>query len=136
LPRRSLVGGLLDRVQLGYPHTLPCGAGESYVVIDCEGRISMCQMEMDREVGSIWNNDPLLAVRSSESGFHNLEVEAKSECSTCPWRYWCAGGCPLLAYRSTKRNDARSPYCEVYRALLPEILRLEGLRLLRSLPAP
>jgi uncharacterized protein len=135
LPRQSLVGGLLDRVYLGYPHTLPCGAGKSYVVVGCEGRISMCQMEMDRGVGSIWEGDPLLAVRTSEGRFVNLEVDTKSECGSCPWRYWCAGGCPLLTYRLTGRNDARSPYCEVYQALLPELLRLEGLRLLRSPPA-
>lgn len=131
LPHQSLVGGLLDRVHFGHPHTRPCGAGRSYVVIDCGGRISVCQMEMDRVVGTIWEDDPVLAVRSAKGGFRNQEVNAREECSSCNWRYWCAGGCPLLTYRLTGRNDTRSPYCETYLALFPDLLRLEGLRLLK-----
>jgi uncharacterized protein len=40
-----------------------------------------------------------------------------------------------LTQRLTGRNDAPSPYCQVYRALLPELVRLEGIRFLRSHPA-
>jgi uncharacterized protein len=31
----------------------------------------------------------------------------------------------------TGRSDVKSPYCNVYKALYPEVLRLEGLRLLK-----
>ncbi len=44
---------------------------------------------------------------------------------------WCAGGCPALTYRVTGRFDVRSPNCRIYQALFPEVLRLEGLRLLQ-----
>jgi len=44
---------------------------------------------------------------------------------------WCAGGCPLATYRATGRYDVKSPNCNIYRALFPEALRLEGLRLLK-----
>jgi uncharacterized protein len=134
LPRRSLIGGLVDRANFGYPHSRPCGVGQSYVVIDHHGRVARCQMEMGCAVGTIWEDDLLMAVRSVKNGFRNLEVDARGECSACAWRYWCAGGCPLLTYRLTGRNDGRSPYCEVYRALFPQVLRLEGLRLLKWYP--
>ncbi len=131
LPQQSIIGGLVDRANFGYPHNRPCGAGQNYVVIDHRGRIARCQMEMEHTVGTIWETDPWIAIRSIEKGFCNLEVDARGECSACVWRYWCAGGCPLLTYRLTGRNDIRSPYCEVYRTLFPKMLYLEGLRLLQ-----
>jgi hypothetical protein len=36
-----------------------------------------------------------------------------------------------MAYRKTGRYEAKSPNCEIYKALFPEVIRLEGLRLLR-----
>ena len=61
----------------------------------------------------------------------NLAVEEKEGCRTCEWRYWCAGGCPLVTYKVTGRNDVKSPNCNIYKALFPAALRLEALRLLK-----
>ena len=41
----------------------------------------------------------------------------------------CGGA--LEAYRATGRYDVKSPNCNIYKALFPEALRLEGLRLLK-----
>ena len=62
----------------------------------------------------------------------NLPVEQKVHCSRCVFRSYCAGGCPLEAYRYSGRWDAPSPNCAIYQALIPAALRLEGLRLLRQ----
>jgi uncharacterized protein len=35
-----------------------------------------------------------------------------------------------MAYRKTGRYDAKSPNCEIYKSLFPEVIRMEGLRLL------
>ncbi|HID63887.1 MAG TPA: SPASM domain-containing protein, partial [Anaerolineae bacterium] len=113
------------------PHNRPCGAGHSYLVIDQNGRVARCQMEIERTVTDITAEDPLGVIRTNQIGFHNLSVDEKDGCRECVWRYWCAGGCPLLTYRVTGRNDVKSPYCNVYQALYPEVLRLEGLRLLK-----
>jgi len=37
----------------------------------------------------------------------------------------------LATYRATGRYDVKSPHCNIYQALFPEVLRLEGLRLLK-----
>jgi uncharacterized protein len=131
LPRQSISGGLLDRVNLGYPHNRPCGVGQSYVVVDHRGHIARCHMEMDAFLGTVGKDDLFQAIRATPNGWRNLQVDAKHLCNECTWRYWCAGGCPLLTHRLTGHDDYPSPYCEVYRALFPEILRLEGLRLLK-----
>ena len=136
LPRRRLIDALVDRAAFGGPHEYPCGAGRNYLVIDPQGRVARCQMTMNRPVTDIWAADPLQAVREWRDGFQNVAVDEKESCRDCIWRYWCAGGCPLLTYRTTGRSDMPSPYCAVYKALYPDVLRLEGLRLLKWQPPP
>ena len=131
LPARRLLTGLLDRCVVGVRHGHPCGAGGSYLVIDPRGQLACCQMEMGDTLGAVWEGDPLQRVRSAWDESLSPAVDARTECAGCVWRYWCAGGCPLLTRRVEGRVDVRSPYCEVYRALLPELVRLEGLRLVR-----
>jgi uncharacterized protein len=131
LPRQSLIGALVDRASFGGPHKRSCGAGHDYLVVDEKGRVARCQMEIERPVADVLAQDPLAAVRGDMIGFQNLPVEEKEGCRECTWRYWCAGGCSLLTYRVTGRSDVKSPYCHVYQALYPEVLRLEGLRLLK-----
>lgn len=136
LPRQSLIGGLVDRANFGIPHDRSCGVGQSYLVINQRGEIACCQMESERTVTDVMADDPLGVIRDSQIGFHNVSVDEKEGCRECIWRYWCGGGCPLLTYRVTGRNEVKSPYCNVYQALYPEVLRLEGLRLLNSNAAP
>lgn len=131
LPCYSLVGALVDRASFSTPHSHACGAGHSYLVIDQQGGVARCQMEIEHPVTTIYSPDPLATIRQQGNGFRNVNVEEKAGCRECIWRYWCAGGCPLLTYRVTGRHDVRSPYCRVYQALYPELVRLEGLRLLR-----
>ena len=38
-------------------------------------------------------------------------------------------GARLLTYKATGKYDVKSPYCRVYKAIYPELLKLEGLRL-------
>lgn len=131
-PRHSLLNCLLDRVQMAAPHHYPCAAAHNYLVIDHRGRVAQCQMALDRPVSTIWADDPLADVQNAPGGIPGLSVEAKEGCAGCEWRYWCAGGCPLQTRRATGRYNTRSPLCAAYRALMPDLLRLEGLRLLKS----
>jgi uncharacterized protein len=130
LPDYSLLGSLLDRVHPGGAHHRPCGVGENYLVIDQQGRVAKCHMQMEQTVATVWDDDPLSAVRHDETGIQNPTVEQKAGCQTCPWRFWCAGGCSFATHHATGRYDNASPLCQVYQALCPDVLRLEGLRLL------
>jgi uncharacterized protein len=131
LPRRSLLASLADRANLSVPHKRTCSAGQSYLVFDTQGRVSKCQMDMAHPITDCNDTDPLETVRSSTTGLHNVTVEEKDECRECAWRYWCAGGCPLQTHRAKGRYDVQSPNCAIYKALYPEVVRLEGLRLLK-----
>ena len=129
LPRYSLLSSLGDRADLQFPHEKACGSGESYMVINCDGYISNCQMEMQFPVTTIDADEPLKILRSN-SRIVNLSVDQK-ECQDCIWRYRCAGGCPRETHQTYGRFDARSPLCDVYQAIFPEIVRLEAMRLLK-----
>jgi uncharacterized protein len=130
LPEYSLLAGLADRANLETPHETTCGVGQNYLVVGCRGEVVQCQMDLERPVSSIWEADPLEALRQVEQGVHNLPV-AEKECRDCLWRSRCTGGCPRLTYQQTGRYDARSPLCAVYKTIFPEIIHLEALRLIR-----
>jgi len=131
LPRRSLLASLADRANLSTSHLCTCSVGHSYLVFDYLGRVAKCQMDMENTVTDANSPNPLAAVRESNIGICNIQVDEKTECHDCQWRYWCTGGCPLQTYRTAGRYDAKSPNCNIYRALYPEIIRMEGLRLLK-----
>jgi uncharacterized protein len=131
LPRRSLLASLADRANLSAPHLRTCSVGHSYLVFNHLGQVAKCQMDIKHIVTDVNDPDPLTTVGESAIGVRNLKVDEKVECRDCQWRYWCAGGCPLMAYRATGRYDVKSPNCNIYKALYPEVLRLEGLRLLK-----
>jgi uncharacterized protein len=131
LPRRSFLGGIVDRANLSSAHTHTCGVGQNYLVFDQHGHVAKCQMHIGKPITDAHVADPLAVIRADQTGIQNISVEEKEGCKTCEWKYWCAGGCPLATHRATGRYDVKSPNCNIYKALFPEALRLEGLRLLK-----
>jgi uncharacterized protein len=131
LPPWSVLGCVLDRGQLLQPRLRSCGVGRDYVVIDQRGGVAKCHMEIERTLGSVLRDDPLQLVRADRRTIANLPVEEKEGCRDCTWRYWCTGGCSVATFRATGRYDVKSPNCGIYKAIYPQALRLEGLRLLK-----
>jgi uncharacterized protein len=131
LPRWSILGSILDRGQLLQPRQRSCGVGQDYVVIDQRGQVAKCHMEIERTLGDVFANDPLQLVRQDKATALNLLVDEKAGCRDCTWRYWCSGGCSVATFRATGRYDIKSPNCNIYKAIYPQALRLEGLRLLK-----
>ncbi len=136
LPRRSFLGGIIDRANLTTAHTHTCGVGQNYLVFDQNGQVAKCQMHIRKPVTNINAADPLALIRADQVGIQNLPVMEKEGCKTCEWKHWCTGGCPLATHRATGRYDVKSPNCNIYKALFPEALRLEGLRLLKYQDEP
>lgn len=135
LPSFSLLG-ILDRTTLAYPHTLPCGAGADYLVFTPQGGIAQCQMLLHHPVTTVHDADPVSRIRADKSHFINPPVDERGECAECSWRYWCGGGCPLETRRVMHSPYHRSPNCRIYQTIFPELIRLEGLRLLHYASDP
>ncbi len=131
LPPYSLLGSLLDQVNFFAPHLHSCRAGYDYLVFNTQGQVAKCQMALEQTITDVYNPDPLLSIRTTNIGLVNRSVDQRTSCRDCQWRYWCAGGCPLMTYWVTNRYDTKSPNCNIYRSLFSDIIRLEGLRLLK-----
>jgi uncharacterized protein len=131
LPRWSVLGSVLDRGQLVQPRERSCGVGQDYLVIDQRGRVAKCHMEIERTLGDIFTSDPLQLVQQDQATVRNLPVTEKAGCRECAWRFWCSGGCAVATFRATGRYDVKSPNCNIYKAIYPAALRLEGLRLMK-----
>lgn len=131
LPDFSLLGMLVDRSSFNKAHEKTCGVGESYMVVDHKGHVAKCHMEIEKPVTDVYVDDPLAFIRADNLGIQNASVDEKEGCRDCEWKYWCTGGCPLLTYKATSRYDVKSPYCKIYKAIYPDLLRLEGLRLMK-----
>jgi len=131
LPNRSLLDSIADRTSLSLPHHHACGAGINYLVFNTDGSIAKCHMLLDQPTTTYTDLNPLATLRSKSDGFENLPVEERDDCAVCEWREWCAGGCPLLTLRVAGSSKAKSPYCRIYREILPRVIRLEGLRILK-----
>lgn len=132
LPKFSLLGTITDRARLNVAHSEPCGVGHSYMVIDQRGNVAKCHMLIEQPVTTVAAVDPLKLLQLDVLGLQNPPVDNKEGCKDCSWKYYCAGGCPALTYRVTGRYDVKSPNCRIYTSLFPEVLRLEGLRLLKQ----
>ena len=136
VPRWSVLGSILDRGQLLQPRQRSCGVGQDYLVIDQRGQVAKCHMEIEKTLGDVFKDDPLQLVRRNQTTALNLVSDEKEGCRDCTWRYWCTGGCTVATFRATGRYDIKSPNCNIYKAIYPEALRLEGLRLLKyAVPA-
>ena len=131
LPRQRLLNSLIDKASMSGVRQHTCGVGRTYLVIDQHGQVAKCHADIKQTVTTIDEEDPLQVIRDDKSGVQAIAVEEKEGCRACEWRYWCTGGCPMLTYRITGRNDVQSPNCNIYKALFPEALRLEALRLLK-----
>lgn len=131
-PNYNVLTSITDRANFARPHHTPCGVGQNYVVIDERGNVAKCQMVIKNIVGTIEAPDIVTLIRENRSRATNPLAQDKQECKYCQWRNWCGGGCPLVTYKATGRYDVKSPNCDIYRAIFPDALRLEGLRILRE----
>ncbi|MFN8383645.1 MAG: radical SAM protein [Anaerolineales bacterium] len=131
LPLQIALGQIIDRSNLNGSHIRTCDVGENYLVYDQNGQVAKCQMLIRRPIASFNDLDPLYAIHNDDTGLQNLPVIEKEGCRACEWKNWCAGGCSLATYRATGRYDVKSPNCNIYKAVFPELLRLEGLRILK-----
>lgn len=127
LPNRSLLSSLLDRVDLSSTHNYTCGVGSNYAVIDQNGYLSKCQMQIgnNKTFSSIKSEDLLFDIKNDKTQIQNISIESKNDCQNCEIKNYCTGGCPLIS----KTN--KSPNCNIYKALYKDILKLEAKRLMK-----
>lgn len=118
--------GILDRTRLDILHSYACSAGRDYLAVGTRGQMSACQMLLEEPWASLSDADPLGVVRQRGASVFK-PVDEHPECQSCLWRAACSGGCPLV-----RGTEIHTRYCLVYRALFPELIRLEASRLIAN----
>lgn len=118
-------------LELWRPIEQACGAGRSYVAISEKGEVSPCQAALHHPGTQAVSPTSLLHQARAQTQFQPFRRHVlNAECAACQFRSSCAGGCPLLLFRREGHVDGRSPYCEVFRAVIPQILRLSALEMI------
>lgn len=115
------------------PSMRSCGAGSNFFSIGHDGKLGVCGLglaEPFSELGA--DNDLLDCVRTNNPELATNVASNYSKCNDCPWRTSCAGGCPLQAKATYGEYDHYSPYCKVYKEILPRVLRIKGLQMVRN----
>jgi uncharacterized protein len=111
-----------------------CSAGEGSLAVSHDGRVSPCQAALHRPgAPALTGEASLLALAPAVTQLGDFRRHAPAEpCASCRFRASCAGGCPLLLHARDGAVTGQSPYCEVFRAVLPKILRLAALDLVHE----
>jgi uncharacterized protein len=131
IPKYPIMNSILDKVQFK-PKFMPCGAGTKYIVVSVDGKLSNCQVLMKKPVSDI-NQFNVLSQLKNKSILPNKPIIDETPiCKDCKWRYICSSGCPILREKTYGSYKSISPYCQVYKNLIPEVLKLEGQRIMEG----
>lgn len=115
------------------PLNRSCCAGKNFFAIGHDGQLGICGMGLCKPFSNInIYGDLLDDVRDHCSEFSMNVASTYSGCSSCVWKKSCAGACPMQTKASYGAYNMRSPYCEIYKQILPRLLRIKGLQMIRD----
>lgn len=134
LPRQSLyVSHRFGDMSLQVPKVRGCGVGVNGMTIATDGQVSTCQYEMANSLGNALTADSVsLILKEGEQELAKSHVDKIPGCQECKWRYICGGGCAFQTKYNYGTFQHTSPYCEVYKAILPIVVELHALQLIRN----
>lgn len=104
-----------------------CGSCRSSAALDQNGNVASCQMRMNEPFGSAREEafgSIFERMRAADDNRYLADPAGRTgDCASCYWRYTCAGGCPEHSRMALGSLNAPSPWCGLYRGLLPTYLR-------------
>jgi uncharacterized protein len=116
------------------PKAVNCRVHRSAIAINHQGGIAACQMTLDTSYGSVDDLGGMERAfeRMTSSSNIGAMATAGDDCARCDWRYVCAGGCPEYTRAAMGDVNAVSPWCELYRSVLPQFARAIAFQLKRA----
>lgn len=116
-----------------HPAKRACGAGNSFFSVGHDRKLGVCGLGLAEPFSVLdANGDVLDIVKSFNYELATSVASNYQGCMRCIWRKSCAGGCPLQTKATYGQFDRPSPYCEVYKQILPRVLRVKGLQMIRE----
>ncbi len=118
------------------PRLRSCDIGYSGVTINHEGNIFLCQATMDKKpIGHASEAQTLLQMAWSQKTFPELRTKSVydyKDCKNCQWMLVCAGGCPVTNFNTNGFVASASPYCNIFKEMIPRLIEIKALQLLKS----
>jgi len=118
-------------------HLRCCGVGHSVVTVNHRGEVYLCQSRMNlKPIGNIWEERTLLEMAHSQDTLPQLAncgVLDYNLCRFCQWALTCSGGCPVVNADTYGTPLTASPYCDLFKIMIPKLVHLKALNLAQSL---
>lgn len=112
-------------VTFSKPVRRACAAGKNFFAVGQDGSIGSCSLGLESPKSNISNiKDVITDVDDIFSEITKTSACDVEECSKCVWRHSCAGACPIQTYATYKTYLHISPYCNLYKACLPDVIRI------------
>ncbi len=116
------------------PHLRACNIGFSGVTVNHIGEVFLCQAKMDKNpIGNVKSKTTLLQMAWSQNTFPELctkDVFDYDNCRQCQWSLVCAGGCPVANFGANGSAATSSPYCKLFKAVIPRLIEIKALQLI------
>lgn len=117
-------------VHFNKPVKRNCGAGKNFFSIGNNGALGSCSIGLENSTSNINEiNDFIPELIALNSELAKSSVLNVLECSECNWRHSCAGGCPLQTFATYSTFDSKSPYCNIYKNVIPNVLKMYGIQI-------
>lgn len=121
-------GALLD-VMIPYwnSENSPYSCGNRIVVIHPDGSVHACTRNFNSKIGDIWSlENPLRHVNEFWWDYHRPDIHP--DCLTCEVNKVCHGGCPNDRMITYGTYAGKSPFCKIYKEILPRLRDLTDKR--------
>ncbi len=134
------ISNLNERSNNSYCISNGCKGGINLLSIDINGDIYPCEM-MDYKnvkIGSIYkdgklssNYDLISQINKSKKNNIYFQKKINSECKSCPWQYYCQGGCTSRIIYSNGKMKYDEVECEFNKIIYERIIEqtLKNIRL-------
>lgn len=130
------ISNLNERSNNSYCISNGCKGGINLLSIDMNGNIYPCEM-MDYKnvkIGSIYkdgklssNNELISQINKSKKNNIYFQKKINSKCKTCPWQYYCKGGCTSRIIYSNGKMKYDEVECEfnkiIYERIVEQMLK-------------
>lgn len=112
-------------VSFDRPCRRACAAGKNFFAIGQDGSVGSCSLGLESTKTSIFEMDDIITdIGNIFADIGKTSACDVEECKNCIWRHSCAGACPLQTYATYKTYNNVSPYCSLYKACLPDVIRI------------
>ena len=112
----------------------PYHCGRRAAAVHPDGSIGPCLRDHVFKTGTIFDADPLRAIRCDTFHYDLGTPDLPAECRECEARTACQGGCPHDKLILTGTRAGKSVVCEIHKEIIPRLRRLEEAQATRRHP--